>query len=43
MRHTTITDIANKLGLSASTVSIALKDHPEFSEETKKTDTKTCQ
>jgi len=36
MRLITITDIARKLGLSASTVSRALKDHPDISEETKK-------
>jgi LacI family transcriptional regulator len=36
MRNISITDIANKLGLSASTVSRALKDHPDISEETKK-------
>lgn len=36
MRHTTITDIAKKLGISASTVSRALKDHPDIKAETKK-------
>ena len=29
MKHTTITDIANLLGISASTVSRALSDHPD--------------
>ncbi len=36
MRHATITDIAKKLGISASTVSRALSDHPDIKEETKK-------
>lgn len=36
MRHTTITDIAKKLGISASTVSRALKDHPDIKADTKK-------
>lgn len=36
MRHSTITDIAKKLGISASTVSRALNDHPDISAETKK-------
>jgi LacI family transcriptional regulator len=35
MKHTTITDIAKKLGISASTVSRALSDHPDIKEETK--------
>jgi len=34
--QTTIKDIAEKLGISASTVSRALKDHPDISIETKK-------
>ena len=34
-RHTTIVDIANKLGISTSTVSRALSDHPDIREETK--------
>jgi len=36
MRHSTINDIAKKLGISASTVSRALNDHPDISSETKK-------
>jgi len=36
MRHTTITDIAKKLGISASTVSRALSDHPDINASTKK-------
>ena len=36
MKHTTITDIAKKLGISASTVSRALSDHPDIKDETKK-------
>ncbi|MGD1006957.1 MAG: LacI family DNA-binding transcriptional regulator [Ignavibacteriaceae bacterium] len=36
VRQITITDIAKKLGIAASTVSRALKDHPDISEETKK-------
>lgn len=38
MKSTTITikDLAKKLDISASTVSRALKDHPDISEETKK-------
>ncbi len=36
MRLVSITDIAKKLGISASTVSRALKDHPDISDETKK-------
>ncbi len=36
MKHITITDIAKKLGISASTVSRALSDHPDIKEETKK-------
>ena len=36
MKHTTLTDIANKLGLSPSTVSRALNDHPDINLETKK-------
>lgn len=36
MQHrTTIEDIAKELGISASTVSRALKDHPDISQETK--------
>ena len=35
MRHTTITDIAKKLGISESTVSRALSDHPDIKQETK--------
>ncbi len=34
--HVTIKDIAKKLGVSPSTVSRALKDHPEISPKTKK-------
>jgi LacI family transcriptional regulator len=36
MKHTTINDIARKLGISPSTVSRALSDHPDVKEETKK-------
>jgi len=36
MRLVSITDIAKKLGISASTVSRALKDHPDISNETKR-------
>ncbi len=36
MRHITITDLAKHLGLSASTVSRALRDHPDISPKTKK-------
>jgi DNA-binding LacI/PurR family transcriptional regulator len=36
MKHTTIKDIAKKLGISASTVSRALSDNPDIKEETKK-------
>ena len=36
MRHTTITDIAKKLGISVSTVSRALSDHPDIKADTKK-------
>ncbi|MFA6598877.1 MAG: LacI family DNA-binding transcriptional regulator [Ignavibacteriaceae bacterium] len=36
MKHTTLTDIAKKLGISASTVSRALSDHPDIKAETKK-------
>jgi len=35
MHRTTIKDIAKKLGVSPSTVSRALKDHPDISEKTK--------
>ncbi len=35
MKHTTITDIAKKLGISASTVSRALNGHPDIKDETK--------
>ncbi len=35
MKHTTITDIAKKLGISPSTVSRALSDHPDIKTETK--------
>jgi DNA-binding LacI/PurR family transcriptional regulator len=34
-KHTTITDIAKRLGISPSTVSRALGDHPDIKEETK--------
>jgi DNA-binding LacI/PurR family transcriptional regulator len=34
-KHTTIIDIAKKLGISASTVSRALSDHPDIKKETK--------
>ena len=33
--HVTIKDIAKMLGISVSTVSRALKDHPDISPETK--------
>ena len=36
MKHITITDIAKKLGISASTVSRALSGHPDVKESTKK-------
>jgi LacI family transcriptional regulator len=36
MKHSTITDIAKKLGISPSTVSRALSDHPDISSKTKK-------
>ena len=35
MKLITITDIAKKLGIAPSTVSRALRDHPDISEETK--------
>ncbi len=35
-KHATIIDIARKLGISPSTVSRALSDHPDISSETKK-------
>lgn len=35
MKHITITDLAELLNLSASTVSRALRDHPDISDETK--------
>ncbi len=35
MRHTTINDIARQLELSPSTVSRALRDHPDISQKTK--------
>jgi LacI family transcriptional regulator len=35
MRHTTINDLAARLGLSPSTVSRALRDHPDISSNTK--------
>jgi DNA-binding LacI/PurR family transcriptional regulator len=35
MSHPTIVDIANKLGISPSTVSRALNDHPDCSQQTK--------
>ncbi len=35
MKHATIVDIANKLGISPSTVSRALSDHPDVKDETK--------
>lgn len=34
-RHTTLSDLAEKLGLSPSTVSRALRDHPDISDKTK--------
>jgi LacI family transcriptional regulator len=36
MKHPTVIDIAKKLGISPSTVSRALNDHPDCSPETKK-------
>lgn len=36
MRHVTINDLARRLKLSASTVSRALRDHPDISRETKR-------
>jgi DNA-binding LacI/PurR family transcriptional regulator len=42
MKHTTITDIAKKLGLSPSTVSRALNDHPDIKTSTKKLVKKTA-
>jgi len=36
MPHVTINDLAKELGLSPSTVSRALRNHPDISEETKK-------
>ena len=36
MRHVTINDLARRLNLSASTVSRALRDHPDISRETKR-------
>ena len=36
MKHITITDIAKKLGISPSTVSRALSNHPDIKDETKK-------
>lgn len=36
MKNTTITDIANKLGISTSTVSRSLNNHPDISDATKK-------
>lgn len=36
MKHVTITDLARRLNLSASTVSRALRDHPDISTQTKK-------
>jgi len=35
MKHTTIIDIAKKLGIAPSTVSRALRDHPDIKNETK--------
>jgi DNA-binding LacI/PurR family transcriptional regulator len=35
LKHATIVDIAKKLGISASTVSRALNDHPDIKKETK--------
>jgi LacI family transcriptional regulator, galactose operon repressor len=35
LKHTTITDIAKKLGISASTVSRALNEHPDINEKTR--------
>ena len=35
MRHVTINDLARRLKLSASTVSRALRDHPDISKQTK--------
>ena len=40
MRQVTIKDIARELGISPSTVSRALKDHPDISPETKRAVTK---
>lgn len=42
MKHATIVDIARKLGLSPSTVSRALNDHPDVREETKRRVRKTA-
>jgi LacI family transcriptional regulator len=36
MKHSTITDIAKKLGISPSIVSRAMSDHPDISSKTKK-------
>lgn len=41
--HTTIIDIAKRVGLSASTVSRALNDHPDIKEETKNLVRRTAQ
>jgi DNA-binding LacI/PurR family transcriptional regulator len=41
-RHTTITDIAKRLGISPSTVSRALGDHPDIKDETKEQVRKTA-
>ena len=35
MKHTTIADIAKQLGISASTVSRALSDHPDVKASTR--------
>lgn len=35
MRHSTLSDIARKLGISTSTVSRALNDHPQINQQTK--------
>jgi DNA-binding LacI/PurR family transcriptional regulator len=42
VKHTTITDVAKKLGISTSTVSRALSDHPDVDINTKKRVKKTA-
>jgi DNA-binding LacI/PurR family transcriptional regulator len=42
LKHATIVDIAKKLGISASTVSRALNDHPDIKKETKEQVKKTA-